>query len=236
MLALAGCQPSDRELAGDSVETFLHAYADGDAKTACARLVPEVRKAFEGGCEAGLKQESDALSKAEKDRLHALGVRDVRIKGDRANVWLEGQGGEPGTLRRVNGEWLIENRYEEGADVGREQLRRLGGGEVAAARHVHEVLDGVDPLRPLARQLALGGEVVVEVGDAGRHAHALVERRGAGLAVVEVVAQRAADRARDPVERHELEQEVTVEGRLEVTARVGPRAPLLEDPGRERGG
>jgi hypothetical protein len=109
-LALAGCQPSDRQRVKDSVETFIHAYADGDAKTACARLVPEVRAAFKGGCEAGLKKESDALSKAEKERLHSLEVRDVRIKGDRANVWLEAQGGEPGTVRRVDGEWLVENR------------------------------------------------------------------------------------------------------------------------------
>jgi hypothetical protein len=109
-LALAGCAASDRDLAGKSVETFIHAYADGDAKTACARLVPEVRMAFKGGCEAGLKQESDRLSAAERQRLRALGVRDVRIQGDRAKVWLEGQGGEPGTLRRVDDEWLVENR------------------------------------------------------------------------------------------------------------------------------
>jgi hypothetical protein len=109
-LALAGCQPSDRERVRDSVETFIHAYAAGDTKTACARLVPEVRKAFAGGCEAGLKKESEELSPAERDRLAGLGVRDVRIKGDRANAWLDGQGGRPGTLRRVDGQWLIENR------------------------------------------------------------------------------------------------------------------------------
>jgi hypothetical protein len=109
-LALAGCQPSERDRAGDSVETFIHAFAAGDTKTACARLVPEVREAFKEGCEAGLKKETQALSAAERERLGELGVRDVRIKGDRANVWLEGQGGEPGTLRRVAGEWLIENR------------------------------------------------------------------------------------------------------------------------------
>jgi hypothetical protein len=109
-VALAGCEPSDRDRVGASVETFLHAYAAGDTKTACARLVPEVRKAFEGGCEAGLKKEADALSAAERARLAELDVRDVRIKGDRANAWLESQGGEPGTLRRVDGEWLIENR------------------------------------------------------------------------------------------------------------------------------
>ena len=109
-LMLAGCQPSERDRAGDSVEAFIHAYADGDTRTACARLVPEVRAAFDGGCEAGLKKESDALSAAEKQRLRTLDVRDVRIKGDRARVWLEGQGGEPGTLRRIDGEWFIENR------------------------------------------------------------------------------------------------------------------------------
>jgi hypothetical protein len=107
---LAGCEQSDRDRAGESVETFIHAFAAGDTKTACARLVPEVREAFEEGCEAGLKKETDALSPAEKQRLRTLGVRDVRIKGGRARVWLEGQGGEPGTLRRVDGEWLIENR------------------------------------------------------------------------------------------------------------------------------
>ena len=78
--------------------------------------MPEVRAAFEGGCEAGLKKESDALTAAAKKRLRSLGVRDVRIKGDRANVWLEGQGGEPGTVRRVDGQWLDgESLAEEGA-------------------------------------------------------------------------------------------------------------------------
>ena len=109
-LALAGCQPSDRDRVGASVETFVHAFARGDTKTACARLVPEVRKAFKEGCDAGLKKETDVLSAAERKRLSELDVRDVRIKGDRANAWLEGQGGEPGTLRRVDGEWLIESR------------------------------------------------------------------------------------------------------------------------------
>ncbi len=109
-LALAGCAPSERDRVGETVETFLHAFARGDTKTACARLVPEVRMAFKEGCEAGLKKETDALSAAERERLSELDVRDVRIKGDRANAWLESQGGEPGTLRRIDGEWLIENR------------------------------------------------------------------------------------------------------------------------------
>jgi hypothetical protein len=110
-LALAGCgQPSHDDRVGESVETFIRAYADGDAKTACGRLVPEVREAFKGGCEAGLKKESDALSPAERERLRGLGVREVRVDGARARVWLERQGGEPGTLRRVDGEWLIESR------------------------------------------------------------------------------------------------------------------------------
>jgi hypothetical protein len=109
-LAFAGCAPSERDRVGASVEEFIHAYAAGDTKTACARLVPEVREAFKEGCEAGLKKEADQLSAAERKRLSELDVRDVRIKGDRANAWLENQGGEPGTLRRIDGEWLIENR------------------------------------------------------------------------------------------------------------------------------
>ena len=56
-LALAGCQPSERDRVGESVESFLHAFARGDTKTACARLVPEVRKAFKDGCEAGFQKE-----------------------------------------------------------------------------------------------------------------------------------------------------------------------------------
>ena len=32
------------------------------------------------------------------------------VSGDTARVRLEGQAGEPGTLRRVDGVWLIENR------------------------------------------------------------------------------------------------------------------------------
>ena len=68
-LALAGCSDPERDEVGASVETFVHAYAAGDTRTACARLVPEVRKAFKEGCEAGLKKETDALSAAERQRL-----------------------------------------------------------------------------------------------------------------------------------------------------------------------
>jgi hypothetical protein len=109
-LALAGCSDPERDKVGASVETFVHAYAAGDTRTACARLVPEVRETFKEGCEAGLKKETDKLSAAERARLSKLTVGDVEIKGDRADAWLEGQRGEPGVLRRVDGEWLIESR------------------------------------------------------------------------------------------------------------------------------
>ena len=127
VLALAGCAPSERDRVGESVETFLHAFARGDTKTACARLVPEVRMAFKEGCEAGLKKETDALSAAERERLSELDVRDVRIKGDRANAWLESQGGEPGTLRRIDGD-TARASVAMGGDAGtRHTLRRVDG-------------------------------------------------------------------------------------------------------------
>ena len=110
-LVLTGCEKAQSDRVRDSVRTFIRAYADGDVKTACSLLVPEVRDAFDNGCEADLKQESDALSDAERTRLRELELGDVDVRGDEARVRLRGQrGSEAGTLRKVDGRWLIENR------------------------------------------------------------------------------------------------------------------------------
>jgi hypothetical protein len=109
-LALAGCQHSEQDRVRDVVTTFIRAYADGDAKAACAQLVPEVRDAFEGGCETGIKREISKLGARDKARLRGLKIGTVSIEGDTARAHIEGPGGEPGTLRKVGGQWLIENR------------------------------------------------------------------------------------------------------------------------------
>jgi ketosteroid isomerase-like protein len=107
-LVLAGCQQSDQDQVRDAVAQYVNAYADGDAKTVCARLAPELRKAFKHGCEAGIKQEASKLSTADREALRELEVRSVSVSGDTARARLNS--GSLGTLRRVGGRWLIENR------------------------------------------------------------------------------------------------------------------------------
>jgi ketosteroid isomerase-like protein len=108
-LALAGCQQSEQDRVRDAVTAYLHAYADGDAKAVCALLAPELREAFKEGCEARIKKQSDALSEREREALHAQKVGSVSVAGDTARVRIEGSK-SVGTLRKVDGRWLIENR------------------------------------------------------------------------------------------------------------------------------
>ena len=136
-LALAGCEPSDRERCRSRSRRSSTPTPTATPRPPARGWCPRSARRSTGGCEAGLKKESDALSKAEKDRLHSLGVRDVRIKGDRADVWLEAQGGEPGhrapRRRRVAGREPLEER----ADLVREQApapRRRRSGRRAACR------------------------------------------------------------------------------------------------------
>ena len=107
-LALAGCQESDQDQVRAAVMEYVHAYADGDAKTVCGRLAPELRKAFKEGCEAGIKREAAKLSKPAREALDKQEVRSVSVSGDSARARLNS--GSLGTLRRVGGRWLIENR------------------------------------------------------------------------------------------------------------------------------
>ena len=81
---------------------------------------------------------------------------------------------------------------EELRDIAGEQLRLLGGREVAAARHHRPAPDVVEPLGPLARRRALGDVFVREHGYGGRDADEVVRTdRRAVPAFVVVVAHRA---------------------------------------------
>jgi ketosteroid isomerase-like protein len=107
-LALAGCQESDQDQVRAAVMEYVHAYADGDAETVCARLAPELRRAFKEGCEAGIEREAAKLSQSAREALNKQEVRSVSVSGDTARARLNSGG--LGTLRRVGGRWLIENR------------------------------------------------------------------------------------------------------------------------------
>lgn len=107
-LALAGCAPSTQDQVRDAVHEYVRAYADGDAKTVCARLTPELIEAFKEGCEAGIAREAAGLSAEDRAKLREQEVRAVSVKGDTAKVRLNTGAG--GSLRRVDGRWLIENR------------------------------------------------------------------------------------------------------------------------------
>src|SRR5262245_47056632 len=53
------------------------------------------------------------------------------------------------------------------------------------------------------------------------------------VVVVKVVPHRGCDRLGDPIECHRGQQKIAGEALIEITAGIGPRAPLLQNPGGE---
>jgi len=109
----------------DALHEFLHSALAGDAKGACSRLTAEAREQFaegvalRGDCEATVREVAAVVSEEEAEAYSELAVRRVRVNGDRAEVADEDlilsasvtseSNDRPTVLRRVDGEWLIED-------------------------------------------------------------------------------------------------------------------------------
>ncbi|HXP58710.1 MAG TPA: mycofactocin oligosaccharide methyltransferase MftM [Streptosporangiaceae bacterium] len=123
---------------------------------------------------------------------------------------------------------------EEGGDVAAEQVRLLGGWEVAAARHGRPPADVIEAFGPLAGRRAVVDELVRKDSYRGGHRDPVGGTQFGGQPpVVHVVPHGGRDRLSRPVQGHHSEQEVAGEGGIEVPAGIGPPAPLLQHPGRQ---
>src|SRR5262249_17194779 len=87
---------------------------------------------------------------------------------------------------------------------------------------------------PLTRRSSLINKIVGEDRDASWHVNELIwsnrdsEPR---VVIVEVVPHRGGDRLRGPIECNRGQQEISGEALIEITAGIGPGAPLFQNPG-----
>src|SRR4030095_4501561 len=76
-------------------------------------------------------------------------------------------------------------------------------------------------------------------GDAGWHRDQLLWSKRdseSPIVIIEVIPHRRCDRLRDPIERHRGQQEIAGEALIEITAGIGPGAPLFQNQDGEPSG
>lgn len=116
-IALAACGKSSSEMAGDTVVSYLDAFAKGDGEKACDLLtaqtrdviVPRVgRKIGARDCPAAVKALRGRLTVPQADALGRARVKRVRIRGDLAEVrFRAGPLRGAAELRKSGGDWRV---------------------------------------------------------------------------------------------------------------------------------
>lgn len=115
-LSIAGCGgSSDSEKAGNAVESYLAAIAQGEGTTACDLLsttaqgeaVAAARSAgfAAATCEQAVKAMSAGLETRDRSLLRLATISDVTIDGDTAEARVEG--GDAVTLEKTGDAWKI---------------------------------------------------------------------------------------------------------------------------------
>ena len=109
--------PSEEYKAARVVRSFLLAYSEGDADSACRRLTPEYRQAVarQGGrpsCERALSLQAAAVSNRNLDRLRRARITKVDVSGDAAKAEVLLRGAKrperlTAQLRRISGAWHL---------------------------------------------------------------------------------------------------------------------------------
>jgi len=113
---LAGCGGgTDTEKAGNAVESYLAAIAQGEGTTACDLLSPTAQReavtAARGAgvtattCEQAVKAMSARLETRDRSLLRLATISDVTIDGDTAEARVEG--GDAVTLEKSGDAWKI---------------------------------------------------------------------------------------------------------------------------------
>jgi hypothetical protein len=122
-LSFAACgeAASDEQQIETTIKEYMRAFANGDGDEACDHLTDARREQMERGLEAVAGEAScDALSKVvdqleeadqdELDKLHEIEVEGIKVTGDTATAWptYRGKRADQTTLRRVDGEWKLD--------------------------------------------------------------------------------------------------------------------------------
>jgi hypothetical protein len=118
MAAAVGCGASDEEQVRSTVEDYVEAVVDGDGDRACELMTGRARRAAlaaaaltgGGGCAGVMGRLSEFYDDGELRAMREFEIEAVRIEGDRAEVTVSEalDDGEETVLRKVEGEWLID--------------------------------------------------------------------------------------------------------------------------------
>lgn len=100
-----------QEAAGDTITTWLAAVSAGDGPRACPLMTDEAQAQLTanlrgGDCAAAVRTLPSALGPAGVSRLRAVSLGPVTLDGTRASAVI---GGGTVTLRRRDGQWLIDD-------------------------------------------------------------------------------------------------------------------------------
>ena len=77
-------------------------------------------------------------------------------------------------------------------------------------------------------------KIIGENGDASWHVDEFLwSKRDSEppVIVIEIIPHRGCDRLRYPVDRHRGQQEITGDALMDIASRIGPGAPLFQNPG-----
>jgi Domain of unknown function (DUF4878) len=116
--ALTGCGASDEEQVRSAVADYVEAVVEGDGDRACELMTGRARRtalaaaAFTGGdgCSGVMGRLREFYDDGELRAMREFEIEGVRIEGERAEVTVPEtvDDGDDTVLRKVEGEWLID--------------------------------------------------------------------------------------------------------------------------------
>jgi limonene-1,2-epoxide hydrolase len=126
VFAACGDGGSDEQQIETSIKEYMAAFANGDGDEACDHLTDAAREKMERGLKAMVGEAScdalpkvvDQLEKLDRDelnKLHEVEVEGIKVTGDTATAWptYHGERADQATLRRVDGEWKLDQDFFE---------------------------------------------------------------------------------------------------------------------------
>jgi hypothetical protein len=124
LFAACGGGGSDEEQIETTIKEYMAAFADGDGDAACDHLTDGAREAMEQGLDAiagkascdelpKLLDQLEGANREELDKLRDIEVEGIKVTGDTATAWpvYRGERADQATLRRVDGEWKIDQQF-----------------------------------------------------------------------------------------------------------------------------
>ncbi len=124
-MLVAGCGggssggSSDESEVEDALTSYLNDFATANGKGVCEALAgPESRSVTESiaeaepslqslSCPEVMTKVSESFEKPVVEALEKVEITAIKIDGETATARFKGYGGEPITLSKVNGDWLV---------------------------------------------------------------------------------------------------------------------------------